>query len=189
MFSAPLYESGNRDAGLILGNWGISETCIREKPLLQGQWAEMLRMDDVKRAKLQAPAPCDRLTARVICLSGTLKSWQRCPPSHPLARELLKVPACRGVARHLADVMTQQSWEARAFGVRAAALLALRFPTEEVRLPGGGGHKVSVMRFLFDPRQQARSCTMLRNRGEKQSLAKCPHSRSKLKSVCGACMH
>lgn len=43
-----------------------------------------------------------------------------------------KVPASRGATRYLGDVMGQQSWEARAFGVRASALLAERFPTEKV---------------------------------------------------------
>ena len=32
--------------------------------------------------------------------------------------------------------MGQQTWEARAFGVRAAALFAERFPTEEVGVDG-----------------------------------------------------
>lgn len=42
------------------------------------------------------------------------------------------MPACRAATAYLGDVMEQQSWEARAFGVRAAALIAERFPTEEV---------------------------------------------------------
>ena len=51
----------------------------------------------------------------------------------PRNTTLAKVPACRSATRYLGDVMAQQSWEARAFGVRAASALAERFPTEEVR--------------------------------------------------------
>ena len=48
------------------------------------------------------------------------------------SRRRRQVPASREATRYLGDVMGQQSWEARAFGVRASALLAERFPTEKV---------------------------------------------------------
>lgn len=68
-----------------------------------------------------------------------------------LAIVLGKVPACRSATQYLGDVMGQQSWEARAFGVRAAALLAERFPTEEVGRACfvNGGHRSNVFSVLL----------------------------------------
>ncbi|CAN0249443.1 unnamed protein product, partial [Ectocarpus sp. 4 AP-2014] len=82
-------------------------------------------------------AQCRKLVCEFL---QTLLS--ECPPLlHLLLRQTLPteafallldgVPASRGTTRHLGDVMGQQSWEARAFGVQASALLAERFPTEE----------------------------------------------------------
>ncbi|CBJ32772.1 expressed unknown protein [Ectocarpus siliculosus] len=63
------------------------------------------------------------------------------------------VPASRGTTRHLGDVMGQQSWEARAFGVQASALLAERFPTEEACLLCKGA--LHVLSSMCDSEAQA----------------------------------
>ncbi|CAN0218717.1 unnamed protein product [Scytosiphon promiscuus] len=88
---------------------------------------------------------CSRAQCRKLVCEFLQTLVSECPPLlHLLLRQTLPdeavallldgVPVCRGATVHLFDVMAQQSWEARAFGVRASALLAERFPTEKAFL-------------------------------------------------------